>query len=101
MCDFLPELRTPIVLENAAMAEEMGRDSNTLRTALQAAEAAVQLAAEEARGESDFDAAAVSDFEGAAVAIRRWRRALEAGMWPGRSVPAALETRERIHGVSE
>lgn len=62
------------------------RESETLRTALRTAEQAIRAAARAAHGSGPFDDTAVTNLLGAEVTLRRLRRTLETGKWPGRNV---------------
>lgn len=67
------------------------RENEALRTALRTAEEAIRAAARAAHGSSPFDDTAVTNLLGAEVTLRRLRRTLETGKWPGRSVDADRE----------
>ncbi len=67
------------------------RENEALRTALRTAEESIRAAARAAHGSSPFDDTAVTNLLGAEVTLRRLRRTLETGKWPGRIVDADPE----------
>jgi len=64
----------------------MDDSSETLRTALRAAEAAIRAAISWADPSDEEDAAAIEDLKWSAYVVAARLRQLEAGNWPGRRV---------------
>lgn len=71
-------------------------ESEELRAALLAAAGAVRQVIGQIDPGKEGDAEAAKELDQALGTLVRWRAALELGEWPGRSVQAYPETRERM-----
>ena len=61
-------------------------DSETLRAALREAETAILDIAKLIDPAAPGDRQAAEDFEAVGYVVRKWRKVLKAGDWPGRKV---------------